>query len=219
MPFIDSFLSNSGDVHHSRVLIMDDHAFVAESVAAALSSPPRSFYVKTAGTLSEGLKELKTEGAFDLVLLDLKMPGMMGLKSIKEVILAASPGYVALFSGKVDQSILDLSIENGARGWIPKSVPMLSVLCLTDVILTGQFYVPLASSTASPSESEKLANLTEHETSFVEMASEGLTNKEIALAAGCSEVIVKMHMRSICRKLCARNRAHAVSIALARGLF
>jgi two-component system, NarL family, nitrate/nitrite response regulator NarL len=206
-------------VYPTSVLIADDHRLLAEAVAAALEAPPRSFKTTLASDLHETLAALKTGEKFDLVLLDVRMPGMLGLKSIKDVIAAASPSYVCLMSGNVDRPLTDLSVESGARGMIPKTLSIKALISVVEFVLSGQVFIPADQHLVSSTPKTKGATtLSDKETSIIRLTSEGRTNKEIAVAIGSSEVTVKMHMRSICSKLGARNRAHAVDLCRQRGL-
>lgn len=202
-----------------RVLIADDHLALAEAVGNALCAPPRAFQTEIATNFSDAMKLLSNEHSFDLVILDVKMPGMIGLKSITDAITAAKPAPVLLMSGNPDRALVQLSVEQGGRGIIPKSLSLLSLVSLVDFVLTGQTFIPSAdikeSNEIKNKGTEKL-NTTEIRT--LNLTSEGLRNKEIASAIGVTEVTIKMHMRSICQKLGARNRAHSVMLAKERGI-
>jgi two-component system nitrate/nitrite response regulator NarP len=203
----------------TSVLVADDHLLLAEAVAAALQAPPRFYETALASNLAETLQALSSGAHFDLVLLDVRMPGMMGLKSIIKVIHAASPAQVCLISGEVDRDLVHMAVENGARGLIPKTMSVKSLASVVEFVLSGQIFIPADDQReAKAGKSGDGAVLSEKEVGIVRLTSEGFINKEIASAIGSSEVTVKMHMRSICGKLKARNRAHAVAICRQRGL-
>ena len=203
----------------TSILVADDHLLLAEAVAAALQAPPRFYETALASNLAETLQALSSGAHFDLVLLDVRMPGMMGLKSIIKVIHAASPAQVCLLSGEVDRDLVHMAVENGARGLIPKTMSVKSLASVVEFVLSGQIFIPADDQReAKAGKSGDAAVLSEKEVGIVRLTSEGFINKEIASAIGSSEVTVKMHMRSICGKLKARNRAHAVAICRQRGL-
>lgn len=209
---------SKGD-RRTSVLIADDHLLLAEAVAAALEAPPRYYETVLASNLAETMQALGSAVHFDLVLLDVRMPGMLGLKSINEVIRAATPTKVCLLSGEVDRALIHLAVENGARGLIPKTMSVKSLASVVEFVLSGQIFIPAAEQRDSKTgKSGDAAVLSDKEVGIVRLTSEGLINKEIATAIGTSEVSIKMHMRSICTKLDARNRAHAVAICRQRGL-
>ncbi|MCT4684518.1 MAG: response regulator transcription factor [Roseicyclus sp.] len=199
-----------------RVLIADDHRLLAEAVGNLLSTGA-DFSVTTAETFDETLAALAA-GPFEIVLLDLKMPGMMGLASVKTVVEKAQGGRVVLFTGRVDRHFLNSSLELGVRGLIPKTMPLQSLLSVIQLINSGQVFVPLDGPDAGGPAKAADSPLNEREHFVLSRASEGLTNKEIARDMGITEVSVKMHMRAICKKLNARNRAHAVMISRERAL-
>jgi two-component system nitrate/nitrite response regulator NarL len=203
----------------SSVLIADDHIMLAEAIAAALSAPPRQFTTEIATTLDQTKAALKSGRSFDLVMLDIRMPGMLGLKSIDEVIAAAGNTRVVLLSGNADKVMVQSAVENGARGLIPKTMSIKSVVSVVDFILSGQVFLPAEDYQEVGSASrDGTPVLSKRETGVLQLTSEGLTNKEIASAFGSTEVSVKMHMRAICRKLDARNRAHAVTLGKQLGI-
>ena len=201
-----------GATASKKILLADDHVLLAEAIASAMVRT-QGYATVIASTLAETLQELASGVKFDLVMLDLKMPGMMGLRSIKEVIAAAAPAKVVLISGNADRSLVQIAVENGARGLIPKSL-----ISVVNLVLSGQVFIPAEGWSEGAGTSDQSADLSDKEIGILRMASEGLTNKEIALAIGKTEVAIKMHMRSICRQLAARNRAHAVTIGLERSL-
>lgn len=207
------------DKRAASILIADDHLLLAEAVAAALEAPPRFYETVLAADKTETLRAISSGVHFDLVLLDVRMPGMMGLKSIIEVIHAAAPMKVCLLSGEVDRALIHLAVENGARGLIPKTMSVKSLASVVEFVLSGQIFIPADEQKDRRAiKSGEDAPLSEKEIGIVRFTSEGLINKEIAAAIGSNEVTVKMHMRSICSKLNARNRAHAVAICRQRGL-
>jgi two-component system nitrate/nitrite response regulator NarP len=201
------------------ILIADDHVLLAESVAAALSAPPRYFQTKIVSSFEETIAALTSGPNFDLVMLDLRMPGMLGLKSVNRVIEIASPTWVVLLSGNADRGVVQSAVNNGARGLIPKTLSLKAMISVVQVILSGQIFIPAADSRSiSDTGGSDTGQLHEREVTILQLASEGRTNKEIASAIDATEVTIKMHMRSICRKLNARNRAHAVVISKERDL-
>ena len=220
MQYPDANMQQDPDAEmQTAVLIADDHALIAQAIAISLSSGPRQFRTQTAGTLDETLEALRSAGQFDLVLLDIKMPGMMGLASIDKVIAAAAPASVVLMSGNADRTLVKSAIEKGACGLIPKTLPLKSLPYVIDLILSGQTFIPTDGFESEfDNSNSNLAGLNGREVGIIKLLAEGQTNKEIGMVFDETEVNVKMLMRSICRKLTARNRAHVVMISKQRGL-
>ena len=193
------------------VLIADDHKLIADAIKANLQTY-ENIVASTCYDLFSLLKLLDT-AHYNIVLLDLQMPGMMGLESIAEVIAAAGDGYVVLFTAQVDQRVLDKALKLGVRGLVRKTMPLQSLGSIIELINSGQIFVPveddIANQTTDPQTKKPL---NEKELYALRLAAEGLTNKEIAREMEATEVIIKMHMRAVCKKLGARNRAHAAII-------
>ena len=200
-----------------KIAIADDHKLLADAVSSMLGGEG-GFETSCCYDL-ESLLKLLGWGKFDVILLDLKMPGMSGLDSVAQVVRAAREGYVVLFTGQVDRHFLDKALELGVRGLIAKTMPLRSLGSVIELISSGQIFVPVgADFPGSTTDLENDHGLNDKELYVLRLAADGMTNKEIAREMGATEVIVKMHMRSICRKLGARNRAHAAIISRERSL-
>ena len=165
------------------------------------------------------LTEIEILGKVDVLLLDIVMPGMHGLKSIEDFVKVNADGAVVVFSGNILPEFLTQALALGARGFIPKTLPLKSLATAIHLIASGQIFVPFGvHSPPKELEIENLERLSLKEVRILHHVSDGLTNKEIAWKVGVAEVTVKMHMRSICTKLKAKNRAHAAIIAAQTGL-
>ncbi|MDG3041856.1 response regulator transcription factor [Roseicyclus marinus] len=199
-----------------KVLIADDHALLAQAISDSLRRTT-DFDVSITFTLQGTLDELSVT-AHDVILLDLRMPGMHGLASITEVIAKAGEGSVVLFAGQVDRQFLDDAITLGVKGYIPKTLPLKSLEIALRLIATGQTFIPHTDSAVSSPSDEKRPPLSDREIHVLRLAADGETNKEIAREIANTETQVKMIMRNICMKLAARNRAHACIIARERML-
>jgi two-component system nitrate/nitrite response regulator NarP len=208
---------NTNQIDSTQILIVDDHIFLTEGIALALKSVNKNYTTQLAHTLDDAISKLKKPHSISLVMLDLKMPGMMGLKTIQTIISLAHPAKVVLLSGNADPGVVQGAVKKGALGLIPKSLSMKSMMSVVDLVLSGQVFLPasevVGQYTARPEDGKTLSQL---EIDVLKLTSEGFTNKEIANCIGASEINVKMHMRNICRKLDARNRAHAVTIGIER---
>lgn len=200
-----------------KILLADDHNLLMEAVSSMLNAIP-NYEAITTDTLDGALALLSEYGDFDIVLLDLKMPGMVGLESVQKVIQAAGEGNVVLFTGMVDRHFLNSALELGCKGLIPKTMPLKSLDSVIQLIISGQVFVPMDTANLGTDSSAKDHDLSDKELYVLRLAADGLTNKEIARDMDASEATVKMHMRSICKKVGARNRAHAAMISRERAL-
>ena len=206
-------------VEDMKVLIADDHALLAQAVAHALREEA-GFDVEVTTSRQGAVDELE-KSEFDVVLLDLRMPGMHGLSSVAEVVKRAGDGQVVLFTGQLDRQFLDDSIKLGLSGYIPKTMPLKSLESALQLIRSGQTFIPHVDGPVDANLQTmpvKRDPISDREVHVLRLAADGDTNKEIARALAVTETQVKMIMRNICTKLSARNRAHACIIARERML-
>lgn len=202
------------------VLIADDHDLLVEMVEACLESEGFKNNNR-ARSLDEALEKIANEGSFDIVLLDLDMPGMNGLQGIEKAIAANKDGAVVLFSGQARQEAVFRALEMGARGYVPKTLTAKSMTNALKFIASGEVFVPsvVASSMAQGQRSRRPSTLTAKEMDVLRGICRGDANKDIARDLGLTEITVKMHVRSICAKLNVSNRTQIAMTAVARGLF
>lgn len=198
-----------------KVLIADDHALISDAVAAALTQT-NEFTVSATQTLSETVAFLESNDDVNVVMLDLVMPGMEGISSIKKIVDLNKRGAVALFSGHAQTQLVHQSIQNGAAGLIPKSLPLKSLSSVLKYISSGQVFLPVDAQ--YDQERIKLDELSERDIAILKDVADGKTNKEIAWKMNLSEVTIKARMRFIITRLDAKNRASAVINARHVGL-
>ena len=198
-----------------RILVADDHALVRETIAAFLSSEGDA-EVSTVGTLDEALEVAKKHGSFDLVFLDYNMPGMDGLDGLRKMISANENRPVAILSGSAPGMLADEAIEAGAAGYVPKTLASKSMISAARFMAAGEIFAPHNLMRQS---SDKVSNLlTDRELDVLRGICRGQANKEIARDHDLHEATVKLHAKTLCRKLGAKNRTHAAMIARDRNL-
>lgn len=198
-----------------RILIADDHRLVREVVASYLAAEG-GLAVSGADTLDDALARVAEEGPFDLVMLDLAMPGMNGLAGLTQTLAANAPGSVVLFSGQAPRPIVFEALELGAAGFIPKSLSARSMLNAVSFVLSGEVFLPSSYFTAAAalSATGPLGKaLSARELQVLRGVHSGLMNKEIARQLELSEATVKMYVRTICSKLDVKNRTQAAILA------
>jgi two-component system nitrate/nitrite response regulator NarP len=200
-----------------RLLIADDHRMIGEVVADFLTISG-DFVVDLAETLDKALDRIHTAGGYDIVMLDLVMPGMVGTDGIGKVVAATANGSVVLFTSRVDTFTLDRALELGVKGVISKTMPAKSLISALRLVHSGEIFLPASTIGNKISNDKKADALTETELFILRLAAEGYTNKQIANDIDQNETSIKMYMRSICSKLNARNRAHASMIGRDLGL-
>jgi len=195
-----------------RILVADDHDLVRETIAAYLEKE-NNVTVRQACTLDEALEAIKTEASFALVLLDYAMPGMNGLAGL-DIALRANEGRpVALISGSANKAIAEQALKQGAAGFLPKTVAAKSMINAVKFMAMGEIYAPLDFMTQHENDNAATRHLSEREKQVLKGIAEGKSNKEIARDYDLQEVTVKLHVKTLYRKLQAKNRTHAAMIA------
>lgn len=199
-----------------RVLVVDDHTLLVETVVASLKGE-FGFAVDAAGDVDTALAKIARDGPFDAILLDYDVPGMNALDGLRRL-KAANDGRVVLFSGVVNRTTVDLALDQGAGGFIPKTLPLRTLGHAIRLVADGEVFLPAEFIRRTNAGDGTDFGLKPRELRVLALLCEGLQNKEIGRELGLEEVIVKMDVKSICRKLDVRNRTQAVIAALRQGL-
>lgn len=193
-----------------KLLIADDHDLVRDAIAALLRNGGCEEVV-TAGNFDDAFKMVREQGDIDLVLLDYDMPGMHGLKGLADMRRNYPALPVAIISGMAKPSVAREAIDHGAIGFVPKTLPAKSIIGAVTLMASGAVFAPFEfiKQEATP----EIGGLTQREIAVLRGICEGKTNKEIARELDLQEVTVKLHVRTLCRKIDARNRTQAAMIA------
>ena len=208
--------------HHKQtisVLVADDHKLLSETVQMFLHSDG-GFSVQRAESLDAALQLITDMGHFDVVMLDLDMPGMGGLGGLERAVHANAPGRVVLFSGQARQEAAMRALELGAAGYVPKTLSPKSLAAALRFVAAGETYFPstMAMPAARNESAAVDAQLSQRERQVLRGICEGATNKDIAQSLALTAVTVKMYVRAVCAKLRAANRTQAAIIALSTGI-
>jgi two-component system nitrate/nitrite response regulator NarL len=210
-----------------RLLIADDHKLLRDTLSAFLELE-QDIRIVTAGDISEATQLIATSESFDLVLLDYDMPGMNGLEGMKSILGMPNAPPVALISGMARRAIVERAFCLGARGFVHKTMTAASLLNAIRFMVLGERYVPVDFLTesepaievqfTSASQMQDRPRLTPRETEVLQALCDGKTNKEIARLLNLSEPTIKLHVKTLCRRLGVTNRTQAVMAALSLGL-
>ena len=203
-----------------RILIADDHELVRDTISAFLEREGGFEVTKTEDYFGAA-EIIQKKGPFDLVLLDYSMPGMEGLETLTKARELNRDKPVALISGAADKHVAQDALAAGASGFLPKSMAAKSLISAVRFMIMGEQYAPLDFMTAEdPNVSHPLkSKLSEREFQVLGGLSKGQFNKEIARDLELQEVTIKLHVKTLCRKLKAKNRTQAAMIAKEEGLF
>jgi DNA-binding NarL/FixJ family response regulator len=219
-----------------RVVLVDDQQLVRAGLAMVIDSQPDMAVVGQAGNGREAI-ELAGRVPCDLVLMDVRMPGMDGLEATRRILAASdaagaevAPRVVMLTTYDLDEYLL-AAIKAGASGFLLKNAPPADLLAAIRTVHTGDAVIApsatrrlLAHVAANPASAEpavddpRLATLTEREREVLELIARGLSNAEISAALFLSETTVKTHVRRVLAKLGVRDRVQAVVVAYESGV-
>lgn len=198
-----------------RLLIADDHDLVRDALASHISRAIPDAQVVGAGSVDQALTILDGADGVDLVLLDLRMPGMNGLDGLARLRSAHPAVKVALMSGEASAGDVRAAMARGAVGFLPKTLPGAAVADAVRQMVAGESFMPEGA--VGPAEPEG-GGFTRREREVLDFLLKGLSNKEIARLLELEEVTVKLHVRGLCRKLDAKNRTQAAMRAVELGL-
>lgn len=198
-----------------KILIADDHDLVRDTIAAFLAAECAESVV-TAGSLDDALGAVRRDGAFDIVLLDYNMPGMNGLAGLARMIEANGRLPVAVLSGTASRALAEESIAAGAAGFVPKTLAARSMVAAIRFMAAGETFAPFGFMQQKPEAAAEF--LTSREIDVLRGIVRGQSNKEIARDHDLHEATVKLHAKTLCRKLGAKNRTQAAMIARDRNL-
>lgn len=201
-------------INNLSVMIVDDHQLVGEILAKHLNHDG-GFVAETTDSLQSALDIVAQRGSFDVILLDLGMPGMNGLEGLSRFITANAGKPVAILSGNLPPATVAEAMRLGAASCIPKTLSARALINAVRFVATGETFVlaALTSQGADTAPASDQFQLSRKERQVLKELCLGQANKEIARKLSLSEVTIKMHLRSICTKLGAKNRTQAVIIA------
>ena len=150
----------------------------------------------------------------DVVVMDVRMPGMDGLEATKEILKRVPGTAVLIFTAFSERALLDRALDSGAKGYILKEAPHDDLLRAIDRLGHGGEYVDPALTPALISGKGQTDMLTAREREILQLLADGMSNAEVAAKLFISQETVKSHVRHILTKLEADTRTHAVAIAL-----
>jgi DNA-binding NarL/FixJ family response regulator len=207
-----------------NILIGDDHLLFREGLCRLLMQLSADATFTEAGTYDEVLIHCQGDQDFDLILLDLQMPGWPGYAGIQQICEMQAGTPVVIVSASESQNDVRSTLDAGASGYIPKSSSVKIMLSALNLVFSGGIYVPPAalqvdthanSSSGGNNQSASsggpgLPSLTQRQRDVLRCLREGKSNKQIAYELGLSEGTVKIHVTAVMRSLGVRNRTQAV---------
>ncbi len=213
-----------------RVMLIDDHALVRRGIEELLQSRG----VQVAASVSSGEEGLRRarELACDVILLDIKMPGMTGIETLRRLRADGIATPVVMLTMSREDADLSEALRGGAQGYLLKDIepeellPALEAVVAGDKVVARELVGTLArlvgSDTGRQRETRRpaapFAELTPRELEILECVADGHSNKMIARTLDITDGTVKLHVKAILRKLGMRSRVEAAVSAVEHGL-
>jgi len=206
-----------------KFLLADDHGLFREGIKLIFNKLQPDIDVVEAETLPETEAKLTDGTRYDLILLDLKMPGVSGLDSVEKIVSLSGDQPVVVMSGAYRRVDVLSCIEKGASGFIPKTLGGQAMINAINLVLHGEKFIPsVICSTEDDvleeeTDSRIFDDLTTREREVLKYLVEGHSNKVIASILELQEVTVRAHLKGVFRKLGVSSRTQAVGLALRSG--
>ena len=204
----------------ASVLIVEDHPMFCEAVQSAVQLALPDATIREASAIKE-LATTPADGeSFDLILLDLMLPGVSGFDGLLLVRSRFPQSPILIFSALNDPKIAAEAIRMGAAGFVPKSSSKKVLSEAIREIHAGNLYIPkdmhrqvralLAERRQTKDIAIRVSELTPAQIRVLQLIRQGLLNKQIAHELGVGETTVKAHVSEILRKLNVASRTQAV---------
>jgi DNA-binding NarL/FixJ family response regulator len=194
-------------------LIVDDHEVVREGIRISLSNAP---HIRIVGEAADGeaAVALAERRQPQVVIMDVRMPGMDGLEATKLLTEKVPESAVLIFTAYSERSLMGRGLESGAKGYILKEAPRETLVRAIEKVAAGDTFVDPALMTAFLPGRDQTDMLTQREREILQLLADGMSNADVAERLFISQETVKSHVRHILTKLEADTRTHAVAIAL-----
>ncbi len=213
-----------------RVLLIDDHALVRKGIEELLLSRGVQV-VASVSSGEEGLRRAR-DLTCDIVLLDIQMKGMSGIETLRQLRAGGDRTPVVMLTMSREDADLAAALRAGAQGYLLKDIEPEELVPALETVLRGKNVVAdelvgslariVQGNAAAPNEAVPAATpfsrLTPRELEILERIAEGLSNKMIGQVLAVTEGTVKLHVKSILRKLGMRSRVEAAVAAVTHGL-
>ena len=212
-----------------RVLLIDDHALVRRGIEQLLQSRGVQV-VASVGSGEEGVRRAH-ELSPDLILLDVKMPGMNGIETLKRLRGSGVSAPVIMLTMSREDADLGAALRGGAQGYLLKDIEPEELVPALEAALQGNNVVACelvgtlarlvrgdSGPQAPPPRVPPFTDLTPRELEILECIADGLSNKMIARELDITHGTVKLHVKAILRKLGLRSRVEAAVAAVEQGL-
>ncbi len=201
----------------TKLVLIDDHEALRGGLEIMLNNAGFEV-VGAAGNMAAGI-DLVDHARPDVAIVDIGMPDGNGIDLTKALLERHPDLAVVLYTGDADAELLYEGLDSGARGYVLKAGSMDELLGAIRQVANGGSYVDprLDRILLSPRATARVPQLSPREREIMNLMAEGMTAEQIGAKITVSIETVRTHVRNVIRKLQARNRVHAIAIALERG--
>jgi DNA-binding NarL/FixJ family response regulator len=197
-----------------KILLIDDHALFRAGMKYVLQELASDVTVTEASNCQHAIVELEKNNDFNLILLDLDMPGISGFACISQIILHAKGCPVVILSADDRHDTIQQTARYGIQGYILKSTDAEEMLPLLKKVLNGQSIIPTNLNSSGVRENLEPTKLTARQKEILSLIVQGKSNKQIAAILGITEGTTRIHVTTIFKSLNVRSRSEAVYKAL-----
>lgn len=189
-----------------KILVCDDHALFREGLELVMGQLDPGAQLTSVGDAESALARVAADDSFDLVLLDLQLPGLHGLTALERLRREHPSLPVVVLSASESPAHVRAALARGASGFIPKSTRGSVLLSALQHVLAGGVYVPPLMRDRPP---DRKSGLSGRELEILRLLARGLTNREIAHVLHIAEGTVKSHVKHLYETLDVTNRTEA----------
>ncbi|OOZ39432.1 DNA-binding response regulator [Solemya pervernicosa gill symbiont] len=214
-----------------EILIVDDHQLFLDGLRHILAKLNSNVVITESNCAEDAITILDSSQSFDLVLIDLNLPGMDGMSILQRMHERRSLNSIIVLSAEEHPNTIKAALEIGALGFIPKSHSSKEMLSALQAVLDGEIYVPEGiqkqidnlTTTRPPKAAEnnsqlKASGTTKRQYDVLLLLSKGYSNKQISASLFLTEHTVKTHISALFNALSAQNRTECVQLAQHQGI-
>lgn len=205
-----------------RVLIADDHQLFIDGIRHILHKLDAVMEITEANRAGQAIDILESGQAFDLILIDLSMPGMNGMSILQRMHARKTWLPLVVVSAEENPHTIKSALDAGALGFIPKAHSSQQMLSALNAILEGNIYIPLDIEKQIAHLGTRRPTLeggiTKRQYDVLQLLAKGYSNKQIATSLFLTEHTVKAHISALFTTLNASNRTDCVQTATRQGI-